>query len=73
MSQIRIIQNLMIFFSMHFRHVGDLGNIEVCSDGDARVKTRDSLVQLDGQYSVIGRSIVVRRITMSSNIDLHAI
>ena len=42
------------------RHVGDLGNVEVCSDGVARVDTQDSLVQLDGQYSVIGRSIVVR-------------
>ena len=57
---------------MYSRHVGDLGNIEVCPDGVARVKTRDSLVEMDGQYSVIGRSVVVSAwITNSFTTNAH--
>ena len=42
------------------RHVGDLGNIEVKADGqETEVNITDSLVQLVGQHSVIGRSVVV--------------
>ena len=40
------------------RHVGSLGNIE--SDGEvATLFFEDSLVQVIGPYSVLGRSIVV--------------
>lgn len=40
------------------RHVGSLGNIE--SDGsDAKLHLEDSLVQVIGPYSVIGRSVVI--------------
>jgi Cu-Zn family superoxide dismutase len=42
------------------RHVGDLGNIEVKSDGgEIEIHLTDHLVSLVGQHSVIGRSVVV--------------
>lgn len=41
------------------RHVGDLGNIESNAKGHAKGRFSDTLVQLLGPQSVIGRSIVV--------------
>jgi len=42
------------------RHVGDLGNIEVKSDGaEIEVSLSDAQVSLIGQHSVIGRALVV--------------
>jgi len=41
------------------RHVGDLGNVEADANGVAKGKLVDELVQLEGMYSVIGRSIMV--------------
>ena len=41
------------------RHVGDLGNIVVNKKGECNTKFVDNLVQLDGEYSVIGRSIII--------------
>eukprot|EP01083_Nonionella_stella_P084875 235044_1 len=45
------------------RHIGDLGNIQanIQADdkGEADLSITDSLVSLTGQYSVIGRAIVV--------------
>ena len=41
------------------RHFGDLGNITADSDGTAVVEITDSYVTLTGEYSVIGRAIVV--------------
>lgn len=41
------------------RHVGDLGNIEVDKDGKCKMSFTDNLVKLTGQYSVIGRSIII--------------
>ena len=41
------------------RHVGDLGNIEADSNGNAKLELVDSLIKLTGQYSVIGRSVIV--------------
>jgi Cu-Zn family superoxide dismutase len=41
------------------RHVGDLGNIEADDSGKAVIKMSDTLVQLHGPHSVIGRSIIV--------------
>ncbi|KAJ2852057.1 hypothetical protein IWW36_000636 [Coemansia brasiliensis] len=41
------------------RHVGDLGNIVADEHGVALFNFTDSLVSLAGQYSVIGRAVVV--------------
>ena len=41
------------------RHVGDLGNVEAGEDGTAKCEIEDHLVQLTGEYTVIGRSCVV--------------
>ena len=41
------------------RHVGDLGNIEAGSDGVATGEIVDPLIQLVGEYSVVGRSIMI--------------
>lgn len=41
------------------RHVGDLGNIEADENGEATVRKRDSVIQLNGPHSIIGRAIVV--------------
>ena len=45
-------------FAFLIRHYGDLGNV-VVSGKMASVNKVDSYVELDGTYSVIGRSIVV--------------
>lgn len=41
------------------RHVGDLGNVEANGDGVAAFKFEDSLISLNGPFSIIGRSMVV--------------
>ncbi|XP_076644396.1 superoxide dismutase [Cu-Zn]-like [Halictus rubicundus] len=41
------------------RHVGDLGNVEAGADGVANVNITDKLIQLKGEYSIIGRTLVV--------------
>ncbi|RFU77797.1 superoxide dismutase [Trichoderma arundinaceum] len=41
------------------RHVGDLGNLETDAQGNAKGTFTDSLVQLIGPNSVIGRTVVV--------------
>jgi Cu/Zn superoxide dismutase len=41
------------------RHVGDIGNITVGADGTGSVTLFRDLITLDGNYSVIGRAIVV--------------
>uniref|UniRef100_A0AC35G678 Superoxide dismutase [Cu-Zn] n=1 Tax=Panagrolaimus sp. PS1159 TaxID=55785 RepID=A0AC35G678_9BILA len=41
------------------RHVGDLGNIEARSDGTCSFELKDKLISLQGEHSVIGRSMVV--------------
>lgn len=41
------------------RHVGDLGNIVVDKNGNCNTKFIDNLVELEGKYSVIGRSIII--------------
>ena len=41
------------------RHVGDLGNIEAGPDGVAQVNITDSIVDLHGENSIIGRGVVV--------------
>lgn len=41
------------------RHVGDLGNIKADDSGTARVSMKDSVIQLHGPHSIVGRSIIV--------------
>lgn len=41
------------------RHVGDLGNIHVDKNGNCNTKFIDNLVEIEGKYSVLGRSIVI--------------
>lgn len=41
------------------RHMGDLGNIIVDSDGKCVKSFTDKLVKITGPYSVIGRSFVI--------------
>uniref|UniRef100_A0A1C8FST5 Superoxide dismutase [Cu-Zn] n=1 Tax=Botryllus schlosseri TaxID=30301 RepID=A0A1C8FST5_BOTSH len=41
------------------RHFGDLGNITADANGKAEVNITDKLVTLHGEYSVIGRAVVV--------------
>jgi len=41
------------------RHVGDLGNVEAGDSGSALVDIKDSIIQLSGPNSIIGRALVV--------------
>jgi len=41
------------------RHVGDLGNITAGEDGKVNVTLQDKLITLQGENSIIGRSVVV--------------
>lgn len=41
------------------RHVGDLGNITANADGVGTIELVDNLIQLNGEQSVVGRSVVV--------------
>ena len=43
------------------RHVGDLGNVIQDTNGNVSVTILDHLVSLEGNYSVVGRAIVVSR------------
>lgn len=41
------------------RHAGDFGNITANADGVAEINFEDSMVKLDGEHSIVGRSIVI--------------
>mmetsp|Transcript_70626 Transcript_70626/g.138822 ORF Transcript_70626/g.138822 Transcript_70626/m.138822 type:complete len:174 (-) Transcript_70626:297-818(-) len=41
------------------RHAGDLGNIEAGEDGTSKGSVVDSLIKLDGEFTVVGRSVMV--------------
>ncbi len=41
------------------RHVGDLGNIEAGADGVATIDIKDSMLELSGPHSILGRGLVV--------------
>ena len=43
------------------RHVGDLGNVTAGDSGVAPVDIKDSMLQLSGENSIIGRTVVVSR------------
>ncbi|MBA2367568.1 MAG: superoxide dismutase family protein [Candidatus Protochlamydia sp.] len=41
------------------RHVGDLGNLDADSNGRAHYERIDKMIQLEGENSVIGHSIII--------------
>ncbi|XP_074026419.1 superoxide dismutase 1 isoform X2 [Leptinotarsa decemlineata] len=41
------------------RHVGDLGNIEAGDNGVAKVHITDKLISLEGEFNIVGRTVVV--------------
>jgi superoxide dismutase, Cu-Zn family len=41
------------------RHVGDLGNVEADTKGEAEVNITDSMIQLSGLHNIIGRTLVI--------------
>lgn len=41
------------------RHVGDLGNIVADNEGVARYDRVDSVISLEGEYSILGKSVVI--------------
>jgi len=43
----------------HARHIGDFGNIEEDNKGRVRMITSDSKAALTGEYSIMGRAIVI--------------
>lgn len=43
------------------RHLGDLGNVYVASDGHAHINMTDLYVNLYGGYSVVNRTLVITR------------
>ncbi len=47
------------------RHAGDLGNIVAGDDGTATINVTDKQIPLSGANSIIGRSVVVRFLSLS--------
>jgi Cu-Zn family superoxide dismutase len=43
------------------RHLGDMGNIVADANGDAHLDYIDTVISLSGEYSIIGRSIIVHK------------
>jgi len=41
------------------RHVGDLGNVEAGPNGVAKVDICDNIISLEGENSIVGRTLVV--------------
>ncbi|XP_061902750.1 superoxide dismutase [Cu-Zn] [Entelurus aequoreus] len=41
------------------RHVGDLGNVTAGPDNVAKINIADNVISLAGQYSIIGRTMVI--------------
>jgi len=41
------------------RHVGDMGNLEAGADGVAKGTISDKLIKIFGEYTVVGRSIMI--------------
>ena len=53
-------------YFIHFRHVGDLGNVEEDGEGKVSKSFTDSVISLHGDQSIIGRSVVVSLILQSN-------
>ena len=49
------------FLGCSLRHVGDLGNMLQSAQGVASTQFRDEVISLQGQGSILGRSLVVRK------------
>lgn len=49
------------FCCCSLRHVGDLGNMLQSAQGVASTQFRDEVISLQGQGSILGRSLVVRK------------
>ncbi len=47
------------------RHVGDLGNVVADADGNAILDVTDAQIQLNGDYSVIGRAVMIHAVLHS--------
>ena len=43
------------------RHVGDLGNLKIDMFGNAHYTTSDDIIQLIGEHSIIGRSLIIHK------------
>jgi Cu-Zn family superoxide dismutase len=43
------------------RHMGDMGNIEADEAGKARLDYIDRMMTLDGEHSIIGRSVILHK------------
>ena len=43
------------------RHVGDMGNVVAGADGVANLDYEDALIQLSGDDSIVGRSVVCHK------------
>lgn len=43
------------------RHIGDLGNIQADSNGEAKITITDSIALLNGDYSILDRTIVIHK------------
>jgi len=41
------------------RHVGDMGNITVDAEGNSKGSLVNTLIKLEGEYTVVGRSVMV--------------
>merc|ERR1719424_2382420 len=41
------------------RHVGDMGNVEAGADGIAKGELMDRLIKVSGEFTVVGRSVMV--------------
>ncbi|CAJ0578456.1 unnamed protein product, partial [Mesorhabditis spiculigera] len=41
------------------RHIGDLGNINAPASGNLDIRVADTLASLNGQFSILGRAVVV--------------
>jgi superoxide dismutase, Cu-Zn family len=41
------------------RHIGDMGNVEAGKDGTAFIDYVDTTISLSGEYSIIGRGLIV--------------
>lgn len=43
------------------RHVGDMGNLEADGVNDTKLKLVDAQIKLSGEFSVLGRSVVIHK------------
>ncbi len=43
------------------RHMGDMGNIEADASGKAHLDYVDNTISLSGEYTIIGRSVIVHK------------